>query len=339
MTTTWRTVLGFPHVEATGTGAAAAPDSSPGTDSTDSGDGAARQPRQTLGSIELHQEPPRELWARRALRALFVTVLVLLVFIGVRTIVRPAPTAAPLVIPAAVTYDRAGAQAVAARWATSYLTLAPGDAAQSARQTALAMDSAQGVDTSGGVSVTRAQAVQSVLPGSVDVATDGRSSVVTVLARVSASQQPARWVALAVPVGSDGTRPVVTATGAFVAFPAPGPVQTGSVLGDEDSALTAGTRNAVKAWLSAYGGTDTNALEAISAPGSSASPVGGLRLVSLDSWHVAAGDGHARTATALVTWSTAAGTIQQHYALTLSAVRSGDNTDWRVLSATATSTR
>jgi len=335
MSDTWRRVFGFPVAA---TEASQSEDHAERDDQTRQ-DVASRSERRTLGSIELHDEPTRERWMRRTLRTLFVVALVVMVLVGLRSILRPTPRAAPTAIPAAVTYDRGSAAAVAVRWASAYLSLAPGDANQNSRTAALALDAAAGVDTSGGAIVKEAQVVKTALPGGVAVATDGRTSVVTVLAQVAIGTAPARWVAVAVPIGTDGTRPVVTAAGAFVAFPSPGQSKAGPSLGDEDSTVTAQTRNTVSAWLAAYGAADTNALDGISAPGSTAAPIGGLTFTSLDAWHVATGDDHTRSATAAVTWTTAAGTVRQSYALTLSAVRSGDTTDWRVLSATATATR
>ena len=335
----WRRVFGLPQAPAPVT-AAGEPDAGTGTLARRDAPGSRADRGSSLGVIPLHEEPATERWGRRGLRTLLVVALVLLVFVGLRTLVRPYPKPDPYVPAAALTYDRTAAQAIAARWADAYLTLGHGDAGGAARMAALALDSAPGIDTSGGVNVTDPQTVQEVLPGMVQVAADGGSAVVTVLARVRTGDQPPRWLALAVPVGSDGKRPVVTASGAFVAIPPPGQSGAADVgLGQEDSDVTSQTQSRAQAWFTAYGGTDGGALTAISAPGSTAAPLGGLTLKSIDSWHVYAGDANSRAATAGVTWSTPSGTVQQHYMLTLSAVRSGATNDWRVLSATASTTR
>lgn len=290
-----------------------------------------------LGSIELHPEPGRERWTRRALRTLIVAAALLLVLIGLRTLLRPYPKPEPVLLPATLNYDRGAAQAVAARWAEAYLTLPDdGNSAQdSVRAALLAQDTASNVDTSARTTVTAAQSVQLVLPGAVDIDPDGRNSIVTVLARIKTTDQAPRWLALAVPIGTDGSRPVVTGTAAFVAMPAPGPVAAAGGAASADSPVTAATRDRAAAWFAAYGDDDAEALNGISAPGAQLAPIGGLTLKSVDAWQVNTGSPEIRTATATVTWETPSGRLQQTYQLTLSAVRAGTTTDWRVLTVTA----
>lgn len=324
----WRWMRGKPAASAIG-----APEASEGPAA--SGEAPAR-----LGTIELHPEPGRERWTRRALRTVIIAAGVLLLLVGLRALVRPYPKPEPVVLPASLAYERGAAQAVATRWVQAYLTLTEGDAGADSRAALLAQDTASNVDTSGGLDVTAPQDVQVALPGSVQVSPDGRSSIVTVLARVKSGTTAARWVALAVPVGTDGRRPVVTGTGAFVALPPPGPAeqQTGS-RPEQDSTLTAATRDRAAAWFTAYGADNLDALTGISAPGSQVAPIGGLTLKSVDTWQVDAGGPDTRAAVATVTWQSPSGQFKQTYQLTLSAVRAGSTTDWRVLTVTAATQR
>ena len=118
-------------------------------------------------------------------------------------------------------------------------------------------------------------------------------------------------------------------------MPAPGAAERESgPTPSQDSALTTETRSRAKAWFAAYGDSNVDALNGISAPGAQIAPIGGLTLKSLDTWQVNTG-GDPRTAQAAVTWTTPSGQVQQSYELTLSAVRSGTTTDWRVLTVTA----
>lgn len=314
------------------------PDGEPTTEAApEDAPARARAAGGRLGVIELHAEPGRERWGRRALRAVLVGAVVLLVVLGARALFRPYPKAQPVVLPATLNYDRGAAQATATRWAGAYLTLPEdGDtAAGEARATAMAQDAASNVETTSGTSITTAQRVEMILPGAVEVNANGRSSIVTVLARVVSGKTPARWVALAVPVGTDGRRPVVTGTAAFVAVPAPGAAERESgPTPSQDNPLTTETRSRGGAWFAAYGASNVDALNGISAPGAQIAPIGGLTLKSLDAWQVNTG-GDTRTAQATVTWTTPSGQVQQSYELTLSAVRSGTTTDWRVLTVTA----
>lgn len=295
-----------------------------------------------LGVIELHTERSRDRWGRRALRTTLVAALVLLMVLGMRALLRPYPKPQPVVLPASLSYDRGGASATAARWAGAYLSLpmAGDTAAVEARATALAQDAGSNVETTTALNVTTEQRVETILPSTVEVNPDGRGSIVTVLARVVTGKTPPRWVALAVPVGTDGRRPVVVGTAAFVAVPPPGAAERAAgATPSQDSPLTTQTRNRAAAWFAAYGAGNADALNGISAPGAQIAPIGGLGVKSLDAWQVNAGGADTRTAAAVVTWTTPSGAIQQSYQLTLSAVRSGSTTDWRVLTVTASTQR
>lgn len=151
----------------------------------------ARPSNQSSSMFSEIDESGWSTWGRRAGRALVFGCIGLMALLGVRDVFVGRPGASTT---ATKTTTHAGlptaqAQAVATRWATTYLTWdssASNDDAQ--RQTELARDTAPGVDLTDSWNGSGAQHVVSVLPGQVSVTgTVGRA---VIYAQVAAGAAP-----------------------------------------------------------------------------------------------------------------------------------------------------
>lgn len=305
-------------------------------------------PTEETASVPLPPAPPweevsetwRERWGRRWLRIAAGAVMALLLLLGLRAIIFPPRLEQPA-IRAAASFPTAEAQGVAARYVTSYLTGSGEQGTREQREQELNADAAPGVDVG---ALDARTTVAAVYPAGVKVVSDSRA-VVTVLAQLDVRAKGAKaphwsWSSLAVPVGWDGRRIVITGSPAFVALPVPGRVQ------DErpprpsgDAELTVATAKGVAATFEAMAGDDPAALAQLCAPGAQVAPLGaGLRFDGVQSWRAWRGaDPALRTGMAVVRWRLASGAqVSQRYAVTLSAVTAAAQTDWRVAAVTAT---
>lgn len=295
----------------------------------------------SVAGFEFGEEPTRQLWTRRLLRGLLGGLAIVLLLLGLKGVISPPAREVIQASDPRTSFPASQAQGVATRWSGAYLTLTGGAAGSNdARAAALALDTAAGVDVAGGWNGTGQQRVLTLIPAGVTVSSTGRTATATVLAQVASPKNPAgSWVALAVPMATDGTRAVVTGSPAFVGMPTPGPAlaQPQASTPPQDSAVTTATLPGAQAFFRAYAGTDPAALSQASAPGARISPLGGVvTLASLDNWTVLAGNAQTRQASASVTWSSANGaTFKQTYTLTLTAISAADASAWRVLSITA----
>lgn len=308
--------------------------------------GGDSAPRQGAGWVA-DAEPGRRRAARVAGRALIYCLAGLMVLLGVRSLfVHPGRvTAAP-----SSTFPVQQAQAVAARFTTSYLTASDDEAAKKQRDALLALDVAPGADVDTDWTGSTATTATNVTPGTVTM--DGSdTATVTVLAYLrqasqkstssssssnAASTSGSAWVGLSVPVRADEGAVSVVGTPAFVALPSPpnaGPPQSSATV---DTATTSETREGAAAFFGAYAGRDPGAVDQAAAPGADIQPLGGLvTFGSLDAWTVEAGGAQTRTAHATVTWVLRDTRIQQSYRLTLAAISAGDARAWRVQQITA----
>lgn len=295
---------------------------------------------------------------RRILRVLFALALFVVLVNGVKAIANP-PKQVVKVMPAKkVEFKTGQGQAVAARWARSYLAL-PGennDAGTKARDDALAVDTASGVNVTPEVNPKGKTTVQQVISGDVSVqdATHATAEVFAQVADVttktskgkdgketkSETTSAPRWVRLLVPVANDGRRVVVTGTPVFAALPAPGKVtQARTMSGDTDSATTTETKPSAEALFRAMGSDDAAAVNAVTAPGADVAPLAsGITFEKLADWKVSPGSSTTRDATATVVWKlgSSGAEFTQTYRVSLSNVAAGDSTSWRVNSITAT---
>lgn len=316
---------------------------------------------------ELVDEPRHQQLARRAGRALLWATVGLLVLLGLRSVIAP-PRAVHEVRQVtksspAEEFPQTEAQAVATRFARSYLTLpgGPGKQPQQVRsQRAAEMRQDTAVDLSSTWDGTGTQSVLTLLPGDVR-ATSATAATVDVLAEVDnvkqkttpapkpkPGQKPVKatttqqhhrgWLTLSVPVQEVGGRVVVSASPLFRSTPAAqAPSEQSRIT--EDTAASDATRANVDAFLRAWAGNDAAQLRAVTAPGARLSPLGQqLTYSQLSRWAVekAPGSQNTRTGHAQVVWKTASGaSITQRYTLQLQKVAAGGTTDLRVATATA----
>lgn len=275
-------------------------------------------------------------WGRRFLRGLVVVVLLLAAASGVRSWVRPSNDQAPAVN-AEASYPRSEAQAVAARFATSYLSWNESD--RDARPAAIGLDLAAGLDRSAGWNGIGRQQAGTAYPGEVRVDGEGVAAHVDVRVLVTPySKRGADWLAgkadwqrLSVPVARTTTRIVVSGAPTFVSD-APGALpddMPGTGAPDED--LTNRTAKDATAFFEAYA-TSNEAVAAVTAPGSAITSLDGeVKLSQVRSWQVYAGNDDERTATAAVTWADGRTTLDQTYTVTLRRTVAADGAErWQV---------
>lgn len=254
--------------------------------------------------------------------------------VGVRSLVAPQHSDAPA--PSTAAEFPTDASAIAARFATAYLTT-QGDPAE--RTGILAMDVAPNAQVATDWHGTGTSRADAVLPADLHIADNRRSAWVSVLARVTTltprtsgrATQATRWVTLSVPLQAVGGRAVVSGTPAFVSMPVPGEIDQSLVQTPTDEAVTTATRDGAQAFFKAFGSSDAAAVEQATAPGAAIQPLGaGISLKSVDSWSVEEGSSSARTAHAAVTWILSGSTVQQSYRVGLIATSAGGTQAWRV---------
>jgi hypothetical protein len=262
-------------------------------------------------------------WGRRFLRGLVVVVLLLAAASGVRSWIRPADDSTPAVSPES-SYPRAEAQAVAARFATSYLTWDETD--RDARAAATGLDLAAGLDKQAGWNGIGIQHAGTAYPGEVKVGPEGVTAQVDVRVEVTPyTKNGANWLAgkplwtrLSVPVARTATRVVVSGSPTLVSDVPDALPDNMPGTGATDEELTNLTEKDAEAFFDAYATSDA-AVAAVAAPGSSITSLNGLvRLGGLKSWQVYAGNDDERRATAAVTWAgSGKTTLDQSYTVTL----------------------
>ena len=298
-----------------------------------------QEPYRAADDVPWSTEPESSFgtWGRRFLRGLVVVVLLLAAASGVRSWVRPSADEAPVVNPES-SYPRAEAQAVAARFASSYLTWNESD--RDARPAAIALDLATGLDRSAGWNGIGRQQAGTAYPGEVRVGAEGVTARVDVRVLVTPySKRGADWVAgkaawerLSVPVARTASRIVVSGAPTYVSD-APGALpddMPGTGAPDED--LTNRTAKDATAFFDAYA-TSNEAVAAVAAPGSAITSLDGVvKLSQVRSWQVYAGNADERRATAAVTWEgNAKTTLDQTYTVTLRRTVAADGAErWQV---------
>lgn len=262
-------------------------------------------------------------WGRRFLRGLVVVVLLLAAASGIRSWIRPGTSDTPAASSES-SYPRLEAQAVAARFATSYLTWDEAD--RDARTAAIGLDVAAALDKNAGWNGQGKQSAGTAYPGEVRVGPEGVTAQVDVRVLVTSyAKQGSQWHAgkpgwqrLSVPVARTATRVVVTGSPTYVSdSPAPLPDDMPGT-GAPDEELTNRTSQDAEAFFKAYGSTN-EAVAAVTAPGSVITSLNGVvEFNALKSWQVYAGNDDERRATAAVTWDGAGKTtLDQNYTVTL----------------------
>ncbi|MFJ3673662.1 conjugal transfer protein [Streptomyces sp. NPDC090106] len=276
-------------------------------------------------------------FARRFGRGLLWLVVILAAVTGVRSWVAPSKGETPAAEPAQTkqAYPEQEAQAVAGRFARAYLGWDETQAEE--REQLLASVLPAGADTAMGWDGHGRQSVLAVQPGAVTTGRGHQARVrvdalikteATEKAEKKATEEPARWIGLDVPVVETAGRIVVTGQPGLVGIPATGPEAPDLPAANTDQDLSTATEDTVDTFFSAYAGGD---VDTVTAPGAKvpALPVG-IQYEALTSWSADTGSGDDRTGTAHVTWALGGATVDQVYRVHLTRVSSPDAERWQV---------
>lgn len=271
-----------------------------------------------------------------------------------------APKPAPTKADSGPQYPVQEAQAVAARFARSYLTWDEGD--PQARADALARDMPRGTDTTAGWNSKGRQQVIVVQPSTVSVLGDKRARVrVDVLVNGPAAdaapadkgdkkddskkddgkkddskkddskkdaKPAARWMGLEVPVVQAADRVVVTGQPGIVGVPNSGPSVPAPDSRTNDMEFADRTRGVVEEFFSKYA---TGEAESVAAPGASIPALpSGMTLGAIRNWAVDEGSGTDRVGTAVVSWNVGGAEIEQTYRVKVTRVSSAQAERWQV---------
>ncbi|MEU9646224.1 conjugal transfer protein [Streptomyces sp. NPDC048188] len=248
----------------------------------------------------------------------------------------PAP-APPVTVDQKPTYPVQDAQAVASRFAYSYLTWDETDPDQRAK--ALARDMPKDTDTSAGWNAKGQQTVLLAQPGEVDEL-GGKRARVHVDVLVSSPGEPSKdkkkapapaerkWVGLEVPVLYTSGRIVVTSEPGIVGVPTSGPSVTDQTTAQSDVELSAQTQSTMETFFTEYAKGEA---DSVTAPGASVPPLpSGITFQGLQSWNVDQGKGSDRVGTAVVRWQIGAAELEQTYRVELTRVASAAAERWQV---------
>ncbi|GAA0347200.1 conjugal transfer protein [Streptomyces blastmyceticus] len=279
-------------------------------------------------------------FAARFGRAALWLVVGLAVVTGVRTWFWPqeSPPPPPAKEKTAPAYPVQEAQAVAARYARTFLTWDEG--APEARAKELARDLPSGTDAAVGWNAKGHQDVLVAQPGAVTPQQDRKRARVHVDVLVSTpvaepkdkkdkpSVPEQRWVGLEVPVVSTEGRIVVTGQPGIVGVPRSAPPVPEQAAPGIDLPFSESTRGVVEGFVAAYA---NGTADSVTAPGASIAPLSsGLSLGSLQNWSADNGSGDTRTGTAVVAWKLSGAEITQTYRIELTRVSSASAARWQV---------
>lgn len=267
--------------------------------------------------VSLVAESASAIWWARFIRLVFLVVLLLLAWIGVKTIIKGEPVAQAQPLPAVATFDTVSAQGTALRFARSYLTW--DEANPKARLDAIALDWA-GAEQAGWNGKGK-QTVSALYPVQVEVE-NSKHAVATVAALVNNGTPEAPksgWIGLEIPLKVQGGRTQVNGEPIITGIPKPvAPDKTDYVSSDSD--LSQKTKEMAAKFFAAYAAGDVSG---VIAPGSTiTAPPAGLAGVKLMQWTVDTGSKNKRTAHAKVQWGDGSATLNQSYELQIEAITS-----------------
>ncbi|MCD9143891.1 conjugal transfer protein [Streptomyces albireticuli] len=295
-------------------------------------------------------------------------VVALAAITGVRSWIwtpEPAKTT-PVTVDSAPDYPVQEAQAVAARFARSYLAWDEAD--PQARSLALARDLPKGADTTRGWNSKGRQEVLAAQPGTVSLLADKRARVrVDVLVKSDtltgdrpddakkddqkkddakkddkAKDDKAKkddkdkketrtvpvWMGLEVPVVQTAGHVVVTGQPGIVGVPTEGPAAPQPSAKSTDLEFADKTRATAEEFFTKYAAGEPGS---VAAPGVSIPALPhGMTLGALRTWTVEDGSGTDRTGTAVVTWQVGGAELEQTYRVKLTRVSSAKAERWQV---------
>lgn len=264
----------------------------------------------------------------RILQAVAITALVILAGLGVRSVfaaphqVSSPQSGASVEIPETLGVDTVAASEVAQSIARSYLTLDDPQARTHRLEQTWAEAGNAGWDGQGALSLSG-----NAYTVATNVLDAHRVDVtVAVYANVDAEKGLGGWIGVKVPIQLTNGHASAAGQPRIVGLPTPEPVPD-TEKGEVDAELTAGTRQAVEAFFTAYA---TGDVSAVAAPGATINAPRPLGHIILADWRADKGDGQTRTGIATVTWHIGGAQLTHSYDITLAEVSSAAGSKWQV---------
>lgn len=274
--------------------------------------------------------PTKPTIGQRIFRILAFSVLILLVWIGVRTIIwgnQSRQTAAP--VPISATFPAATAEGTASRAAVAFLTWQEGEAGVQARAAALKpYFSTVGVDADGkmGWNGKGTQRAENPTVMRVQVLDESTARVLVVVDVVRGETRTTTGLEMTVKV-IDGAAAVVGTPG-VVSVPT-APTIKATAASQVDSELTQATKPEAQSFFSIFATSDS--LDSVAAPGAKIHGLAGAwGTAKVTTWAVNAGDDKTRTATAEVTFDKDGVQLKQVFTLSLVKVSGPSADQWKI---------
>ena len=274
--------------------------------------------------------PTKPSIGQRIFRILAFSVLILLVWIGVRTVIwgnQSRQAAAP--VPISATFPAATAEGTASRAAVAFLTWQEGEAGVQARAAALKpYFSTVGVDADGkmGWNGKGVQRAENPTVMRVQVLDESTARVLVVVDVVRGETRTTTGLEMTVKV-TDGAAAVVGTPG-VVSVPT-APTIKATAASQVDSELTQATKPEAQSFFSIFATSDS--LDSVAAPGAKIHGLAGAwGTAKVTTWAVNAGDDKTRTATAEVTFDKEGVQLKQIFTLSLVKVSGPSADQWKI---------
>lgn len=274
--------------------------------------------------------PTKPTIGQRIFRILAFSVLILLVWIGVRTVIwgnQSRQAAAP--VPISATFPAATAEGTASRAAVAFLTWQEGEAGVQARAAALKpYFSTVGVDADGkmGWNGKGTQRAENPTVMRVQVLDESTARVLVVVDVINGEARKTTGLEMTVKV-IDGAAAVVGTPG-VVAVPT-APTIKATAASQVDSELTQATKPEAQSFFSIFATSDS--LDSVAAPGAKIHGLAGAwGTAKVATWAVNAGDDKTRTATAEVTFEKDGVQLKQVFTLSLVKVSGPSADQWKI---------
>lgn len=290
--------------------------------------GAGESPRDTADFFT--PIPTKPTIGQRIFRILAFSVLVLLVWIGVRTVIwgnQSRQAAAP--VPISATFPAATAEGTASRAAVAFLTWQEGEAGVQARAAALKpYFSTVGVDADGkmGWNGKGTQRAENPTVMRLQVLDESTARVLVVVDVINGEARKTTGLEMTVKV-IDGAAAVVGTPG-VVSVPT-APTIKATAASQVDSELTQATKPEAQSFFSIFATSDS--LDSVAAPGAKIHGLAGAwGTAKVTTWAVNAGDDKTRTATAEVTFEKDGVQLKQVFTLSLVKVSGPSADQWKI---------
>lgn len=267
---------------------------------------------------------------KKALRIMVWVVLILILWIGVRTIIwgnKARQEAAP--VPISATFPTATAEGVASRFAVAFLTWEEGDAGAKTRAEALRpfFASTGEVDGRMGWNGKGKQRAENPTVMRVQVIDEKTARVLVLVDIINGEKRSSGGLEMTVKV-IDGAGVVVGNPG-VVAAPAAPTIPARQEVFSDDSQLTAQTKSEAQSFFSLFATGDN--LDSIAAPGAKIRGLkGSWGTATVTKWTVSEGGADRRTATAEVTFDRDGVQIKQAFTLSIVKVSAGSVDQWKI---------